>query len=85
MPMREKVANPKGKMWRNIVSRLIAYSVFCKLKLFATILVKFQQYQSLDLYYKDFPVFPAKFMVICFFVGKMYEKCPSIRKIEWLY
>ena len=40
MPMKEKVADPKGIMWRNIESTLIAYSVFCEPKLFATILGK---------------------------------------------
>ena len=43
MPMKEKVADPKGKLLRNIVLRFIAYSMFCELKLFATILDKFQQ------------------------------------------
>ena len=47
--MKEKVADPKGKMWHNIVSRLIAYSVFCELKLFATILDKFQQKRLVSL------------------------------------
>ena len=45
MPMKEKVADPKGKMWRNIVSRLRAYSVFCEL--FATILDNFNKAGSL--------------------------------------
>ena len=38
MPMKEKVADPKSKMWRDVESRLIAYSVFCEPKLFATFL-----------------------------------------------